>query len=294
MGIADAVASGLWYLAVSHVSDLNEFAKIEFLVEWLDQTNIEVVTCCEAWQRIELCNPDPFENQLPQARMLIDKDENGKPDGFTGCCEWDTTSLTPVDSTRCIKVYGDAEFYCYGPEVGASSFSIWLKSLSGDNCMIRLIIVKYGFDWDILEEIWITLRLTTAWARYDSSYKQDFIINVEDEVDRIRFIIRPVDSAVVQVCYPQLIWIPVGSVTQQVARHIHVLITPNPVRCGTPITVRAHCQVELLNVLGRRMLVSETSQNGWQMIPTDGLAPGVYFVSHPKGCFRAAKVIVLK
>ena len=45
-GMADAVASGLWYPAVGHAYKMEEVAKVESLAAWLDETDIEIVRCC--------------------------------------------------------------------------------------------------------------------------------------------------------------------------------------------------------------------------------------------------------
>lgn len=126
--IADAVASGLWYLAVSHSWCMENVRRSRLLIDWLAGTDIEVVTCREGVERIRWGVADPAANQIPQAAMLHDRDRNGKPDGFTGDCSWDTLTAPPVEGVRCLRVSGAVEFFAHGPQAGKSAFSVWVKS----------------------------------------------------------------------------------------------------------------------------------------------------------------------
>jgi hypothetical protein len=286
--IADMVASGLWYLAQSHPRNMQEVAKVESVVEWLDSTNIEVLTCVDGWQRIAYGYPDPLANQFPHARMLEDKDANNRPDGFMGSCVWDTSTASPVESTFCMSVFGDTEFYCYGPEVGLNALSLWMKSAASCGGAVQVIWGTADFEWAILGEGWNRFYPDTAWARVDSSVCPNMVIDVEDEVDRIRIIIRPIDCESITVAYPELVLNAEAGVetVEREADGMHDLVVrPNPVRCGEAVKIAPARDVVLYDVLGRHVLAPKPFRSGDALaIDTSGLVPGVYFIMcrHPR------------
>jgi hypothetical protein len=284
--LADAVAGGLWYLMQSHVWKLPRVAKMESLLEWLDTTDIEILTCVDGWQRIAYGQPDPFANQFPQARMLKDYDGNNKPDGFLGSCSWDTTTAAPVDSAMCMLVSGDTQFYCFGPELGPTALSLWLKSTGSSTDTLLVVWAKIDFDFTYMDDDVTAVPVPTEWTRIDTSEYADFLINVEDEVDRIRIRLLPTNP--VLVAYPEMALIatagaePVG----RGADGMHSLVvTPNPVRCGEAVTIAPARNVVLYDVLGRYVLAPRPFRSGDALvIDTARLAPGVYFITggHPQ------------
>jgi hypothetical protein len=286
-GMADAAASGLWYLAQSHVWNPDRVAKVESLVEWLDTTDIEVLKCVEGWQRIAWGDPDPFANQFPQAKMQDDLDGNNKPDGFMGSCVWDTSTASPVESTFCMTVFGDTWFYCYGPEVGPNALSLWMQSASC-NSAVRIKWYTYDFEQVVLGSGSNTFYPDTAWARVDSTICPKMVIDVEDEVDRIMFMIRPLECDSISVAYPELILnAEAGMETvEKEADGIHGLVVrPNPARCGEVVRIAPARNVVLYDVLGRHVLAPRPSHSGDAfVIDTSRLAPGVYFIicRHPR------------
>jgi hypothetical protein len=295
-GIADAAASGLWYLAACHVRDLGAVAKVDSLMDWLDDNEVEVLKCCDGWQRIQYGTPDPYANQFPQARMLKDLDGSGRPDGFTGCCTWDTTTVAPVDGANCMEVYGDTQFYCYGPQMGPNVFSLWVKSGTGSPTTAVIVWAKSDFDWTYLEDLVTTVQVQVEWTRVDTSCYPNFHIPVEDEVDRIR--IRLLPDTLILTAYPEMMLTEVAGVG--VARESGDLlgdlrIVPNPVRAGVPVRIMSAAQADLYDVLGRR--ISGTLPCGGRqdiVVSTSGLSPGIYFVKTRSGGARPAKVVVCK
>jgi len=295
-GIADAVASGLWYLAASHADTEEHIALVESLVVWLGGQDIEVLTCGDGVERIVNGIPDPYANQLPQAGMLHDRDGNGKPDGFAGCCTWDTTSAPPVAGCNCMSVYGDAEFYCYGPELGPNAFSIWMKAEEGMEGMVRIIWVKLGFEWEYLEECWNSTTAGTEWALVDSSGCAGLLINVEDEVDRIRFTIRPTSGVRVRVACPDFIRVAnagVASEADSPAAGPGLRIVPNPVRFGGETRIFGACCAALYDVAGRQVRIVTSPMGEREIIlGTGDLSSGVYFIRDRSGEHAPAKVII--
>ncbi|MFH1313293.1 MAG: polysaccharide deacetylase family protein [Candidatus Eisenbacteria bacterium] len=296
MGIADAVASGLWYLAVCHVNDREKVAKVDSLADWLVDCDVEVLKCCDGWQRIQYGDPDPCANQFPQARMLKDLDSNGKPDGFVGCCTWDTTTVAPVDDARCMQVYDDTEFYCYGPELGQNAFSLWVKSTTGSPSTVTIVWAKMDFDWTYLEDLVTLVQVPTEWTRVDTSGHPNFLIPVEDEVDRIRMRLLP-DTPIL-VAYPEMVLAGTAgvAVTEESGGLQPVLrIVPNPVMAGVPFRIGSAGRIDLYDALGRRILSTMPSRDRHEVvISTSGLPPGVYFVRRPAGGHGPAKVVVCK
>jgi hypothetical protein len=298
--IADAVASGRWYVAQSHVWLVDRVAKVESVVAWLDTTGIEVLKCVDGYERVFFGHPDPLANQLPQARMLVDRDGNNKPDGFTGFCVWDTSTVTPVESTYCITVSGgDAEFFCYGPEVGSNVLSMWMKTLTSCSGGVRIIWVTIDFDGNALGNGFNTFYPDTAWALADTSTCNKMVINVEDEVDRIRLIIRPlVDCESVSVAYPQLLLnaqagveTPEGG-TQGMHR---LVLRPNPVKWGEVVSITPARNLDLYDVLGRHIPAPKPFRVGDALlIDTSRLAPGVYFVTSRDPRSECAHLVVIR
>jgi peptidoglycan/xylan/chitin deacetylase (PgdA/CDA1 family) len=300
-GIADAVASGLWYLAVSHAQDTVQVNKVESLIGWLDETDIEVLTCDKGVQRVRYGHADPLKNQIPQAGMLSDLDLNGKPDGFTGDCVWDTLTPPPVEGAKCLRVYGDAEFFCYGPEVGENRFSIWLKSATGSPYILSVVYSGYDFDWNSAGSLWTTVYASTGWTKFDDTNRSNFVMNVGDATDRIKFVVKTTPSKPVLVACPALMFVPDAGVSAQPdgeTQATSMVVSPNPVRVGTPIEITSQepvSKILVYDILGRCVLAASPSpQSHHVILSTQGLAPGVAFVQDSSTPSRRAKVVILK
>ncbi len=297
-GMADAVASGLWYCAVDHAYTMPEVAKIETLAAWLDETDIEVVRCCDGRDRIQFGYPDPLANQLPQARMLTDLDENGKPDGFTGACAWDTTTTPPVDSCRCCRIWGQTEWICYGPEVGDNAFSIWARSADETDASFSIAYAEYDFDRSILDSRTIAIQCPAEWTRIDSSLYWKLSIDIQDEVDRVVFRIQNLgEGDTILVAYPEFLLEAEagidgnGSVAGGLPRPVAV---PNPVRLGAPVLIEPVGEAYVYDVLGRELMhLYPTCGRGRLLIDTARLGPGVFLMRGSDGA-KSAKIIVLK
>ena len=282
--IADAVAAGLWYPAVAHTRDYDISSKVTQLIEWIDECDIPVLRVDEACERVLYGHPDPLENQFPQARMLTDLDGNGKPDGFMGDCLLDTLTACPVDSAFCMKVFGEIEFYCYGPQVGVSSFSIWAKGNLGSR--IRISYQILDFDWLALSSYvgsWI--ETDTVWTKIDSTSDYMFNIVVGDEADRIRFLLYVDGDDTVSICYPELYL----QAKAGLRRWEHeVLVYPNPVWRGESIIVPWD-DFLVLDVMGR--VVGSGLRRG--DLETRGLAPGVYLI-YRRGSNERIKLVLIE
>jgi hypothetical protein len=295
--IADAVASGLWYPALTHGETTQQLMDFGSLVCWLDQQDIEVLTCPEAIERITDGVPYPYENQLPQARMLWDRDENGKPDGFMGSCSWDTLCAVPVGGCNAMNVDGDTEFYCYGPEVGRNSFSVWMKGTFASTGSVRIIWVKLGFDWEYLEDCWNTVTLESTWTLIDSSAYSTLAFDVEDEVDRIKFIIRPLDGFELRAARPSVLLSADAGVgpadVPSVPGGRPLRVVPNPACCGQSVRILGTGRAAVYDVRGRRVWESCRPPGALEVeIPAAAFAPGVYFIDDREGDRTPAKVII--
>jgi len=294
---ADAVASGLWYPAVTHANTTQQLVGFGLLVNWLDKQDIEVLTCSEAVERIMNGAPDPYANQLPQARMLWDRDGNGKPDGFTGSCSWDTLCAVPVGDCKAMNVDGDTEFYCYGPEVGRNSFSVWMKGTSASTGSVRIIWVKLGFDWEYLEDCWNTVTLESTWTLIDSSAYSTLAFDVEDEVDRIKFIIRPLDGFELRAARPSVLLSADAGVgpadVPSVPGGRPLRVVPNPACCWQSVRILGTGRAAVYDVRGRRVWESCRPPGALEVeIPAAAFAPGVYFIDDREGDRTPAKVII--
>jgi peptidoglycan/xylan/chitin deacetylase (PgdA/CDA1 family) len=295
--IADAVASGLWYLAVSHAGNPNQVALVDSVVQWLDEKDIEVLTCRDGWERIFYGDPDPSDNQLPHARMLKDLDGNGKPDGFWGYCLTDTATA-PVDSANCIYVYGETTFYCYGPELGANALSMWLKSTTETSSTVRVVWISLDYGWNTIESGWNTLEVTPEWTRFDTLSLPDFMVEVSEEADRVKFFIRLISGPAVLAAYPDLrsaAAAGVGDGARRIDPGPALTIAPNPAAGGRSVRIETSNSVFVWDVHGRLVLMIEPSRNGtWPTMDTDQLGPGVFFVTSPSNAFDRTKLVIIK
>jgi hypothetical protein len=295
-GIADAVASGLWYLAVGHVRTMAEVEKLDSILDWLDETDVEVLKCVDGWQRIEFGVPDPSENQLPQARMLDDLDGNNIPDGFTGCCTWDTVSVPPVADVGCLSATGEVRFYSYGPEVGTNCFSMWVKTVPSRPETLRLVVVEAGFEWDILSETWVTVAASPYWTKIDTSYNSKLLMETEDEVDRVLFILNVSEGDTVLMAHPEFMHLDlaaVGPSGERPSADRAWRISPNPVRRGMAFRIESGELVNLYDVLGRRVGRYIGGDPPTPItVDTSELPQGVYFIEVPRVPGGRAKVIV--
>ncbi len=296
--IADAVASGLWYIALSHARTTEEIEKARLLMIWLDDEDIEVMRCDDGVERVLNGQPDRYANQLPQAAMLHDRDGNGKPDGFTGECSWDTTSAVPVEGCNSMVVSGDVEFICYGPEAGRNAFSVWMKRAGGASGALRIVWTAVDFDWQYLDERWNTVSPDTAWVLVDSTVCADLIIDVGDDVDRIYFNLKPDPGLVVEVACPSLLLTADAGVRPgdcNGAMPTVLRVVPNPVEAGLPVTVLGSGFADIYDVLGRRVgLVRSAAGAPRVVLDTAGLAPGVYLVLDGEGGCAPAKMVICK
>jgi peptidoglycan/xylan/chitin deacetylase (PgdA/CDA1 family) len=295
-GIADAVAAGLWYLAVGHVTTVDDVDRVDSLVQWLDEKEVEVLTCYDGWQRIEFGQPDPLVNQLPQAEMLVDLDQNNKPDGFTGLCAWDTVTVSPVANTKCLRAFGQTEFCCYGPEEGISDFSMWLKSAGQGPDTIPVVIARVDFDWTWIGHSWTRVIASDTWTKIDNSMYPNFTVSVENEVDRIAFRIKVAEGDTVLVAYPEFLYLPQSGLEALDRDDLPIptcWVSPNPVRRGIPLQVWAGGRVEVYDVLGRRLFrYDPCHRRSYVTIDTSLFGQGVYFLTaEPRG-ENPVKVIV--
>jgi hypothetical protein len=295
------VASGLWYLAVSHAQDTEQVNKVDSLIDWLDEKDIEVLTCGDGVQRIQNGHPDPLENQLPQASMLCDLDHNGKPDGFTGNCNWDTLTPQPVEGTRCLRVYSEAQFCCYGPELGKNAFSLWLKSVYDSVASAAIIYTKVDFDWRPLDYVRTDVQCSNEWVRIDTTGYPGLLIDVEDEVDWMKFAVRTAVSHPVMVVYPEFLLVPEAAAATRgdgSGRSPGLVVSPNPLRIGSPLHIRLPKPVDKLcmyDVLGRCLLTTRPPSGTLDVgIATEGLSPGIVFVRDPSEPTCRAKLVVLR
>lgn len=296
--IADAVASGLWYVAASHPTTPSRLVEIQKLVKWLHDTNIEVVTCGDGVDRIMCGHPDPLDNQLPQAKMLKDLDGNGKPDGFMGSCSWDTLTTSPVEGTHCLLADGDVEFYCYGPEVGTNTFSIWLKSASGAPSQAWIIMAMVDFDWRYLSDVWIRVTCPTEWTKIDSTLHSNLSISIADQVDRIAFIIRPDPGCPILVAYPELRLVAQAGIQsseweQDCNPKVVIEGLSNPLRIGEVLRIQSTKCVGLYDVEGR-CLFKKSPEKGVVSIDTKGLVPGIFFVKDCESDRMSTKIVLIK
>ena len=295
-GIADAVAAGLWYVAVGHVRTLPEVDKLDSLLEWLDDSDIEVLRCCDGWQRIEFGQPDPAVNQLPQARMATDLDGNNKPDGFTGACAWDTLTVPPMPDVGCMCVYGQVDFYCYGPELGTNSLSMWVKSATGGPVTTRVITVKSDFEWGYLGNTNTGVQVSTEWTKIDSSVHSDFVWEIEDEVDRVLIRLKPTEGDTLLVAHPEVVCVYQAGVDvpdECVPVDITFRVRPNPVRRGMPLRIKAGTDVDVYDILGRWLIrYAPDEATGFITIDTSSLAEGVYFLEAAHGWKGRTKVVI--
>lgn len=260
---------------------------------------MEVLKCGDGYETVFFGHPDPLANQFPQARMLVDKDGNGKPDGFTGSCAWDTSSTSPVESTFCMSVSGgDAEFYCYGPEAGLNALSVWVRATGACGGGIRIIWVTSDFEGDVLASAFNTFYPDTVWGRADTSNCNKLVIDVGDEVDRIRVIIRPLDCESISVAYPELLLNAEAGVetAEGEADRIHRLVVrPNPVKWGEVVTITPARNVALYDVLGRHVPAPKPFRSGGAfLIDTSRLAPGVYFITSRDPRNEGAHLVVVR
>jgi len=296
--VADAVESGLWYLAVSHGVDMHQVAQVETLVEWLSTTDIEVVTCRKGVERVTVGSPDPSCNQFPQAKMTIDRDGNNKPDGFIGECEWDTLTASPVEGASCIKIYGDTEFVCYGPEVGRNSLSVWLGYPGPSSGLVRVCWSKLGFGWEALGDTIVSVFPCVGWTLVDSTVSPRMIVDIGEEVDRLRIRIVPVGCTPLLASYPSLVLAeyagaPVNERTLEGSGQLH--IRPNPVRRGDIISITPACDAALYDVMGRHVLTPELPiYSDVLEIDAATLAPGIYFVGNSDPSRAKAKIVVIR
>jgi hypothetical protein len=297
-GMADAVASGLWYCAMDHACTIAEVNKMALLMTWLDGVDIEVVRCCEGRNRIQFGYWNPLENHLPQARMLTDLDLNGKPDGFTGACAWDTLSSPPVDSCRCCRVFGQTDFTCYGPEVGRSAFSIWARSSDSTDATFTIAYAEYDFDWTILGSRVAPVQVSGEWTRIDTTVFQKFIVYVVDGVDRVLFRIRELgEGDTIIVACPELLLVAeagIEELDEGPGDLPRPLAAPNPVKQGNPIRVEPCEEIIIYDVLGREVMRRRPEYAQHDLIIDSGrLGPGVFLIRHLRGG-QAAKIVVLR
>jgi hypothetical protein len=301
-GMADAIASGLWYCAVDHAQTMEEVLKVDTIMTWVDEMDIEVLRCCEGRARIQFGYPNPLENQLPQARMLADLDGNGKPDGFKGSCAWDTVSTPPVDSCRCCRVFGQTDFICYGPEVGNNALSLWVRSADGTDACFSLAHAEYDFDWVILDSRVTSVQCASEWTKIDTTDYWKLLVGVEDEVDRIAFRIQNLgEGDTIVMAYPEFLLVAEAGIETEGETRASAIgdiarptVSPNPVRLGNTALIESSGEMYVYDVCGRELLhVSQAYGDGILPIDTSRLGPGIFLIRHSAG-EPATKIVILR
>jgi peptidoglycan/xylan/chitin deacetylase (PgdA/CDA1 family) len=296
--IADATASGLWFPAVAHLRNQAIGMKVTDLITWLDDKGISTLTVGQGVERVLTGLPEPEANQLPQARMLTDLDGNGKPDGFLFDCAWDVVTAPPVDSVRCLRVFGQCETFCYGPEAGQNSFSVWARA--EDSTAFRVAYEILDFDWNVIATSWSPqLVAGAAWTLVDSTVWAGASMMIDPEADRLRFMLITDGADTAVFCCPALVIVPSSGVpVPPDLPDDPLVLSPNPILRGAPVRFRAE-HAGLFDVRGRRLgLPCVRSGDGTWELPTADLAPGVYFLApegyastHPSG---ARKIVILR
>jgi hypothetical protein len=229
--------------------------------------------------------------------MTSDLDGNAKPDGFTGSCILDTTSAPPLPDVNCLRAYGDVDFYCHGPEVGANAFSVWIKSLSSQPAQARIILIEVGFEWDLIDDHWTTIMIPTEWTKFDSTSYPTLLVDVEEQVDRIKCIIRPLGSDSLLVAYPELLLVSEAGVrgSPEDAPRARLRITPNPVVAGGSCCVGPASRICIYDARGRCVLCDDSHPLRHVVtFDTAVLAPGVYFARNPDRASTTAKIVISK
>ncbi|HVP58695.1 MAG TPA: hypothetical protein VMU02_11400, partial [bacterium] len=203
-------------------------------------------------------------------------------------------------SVRCVRVFGHCETFCYGPEVGRSTFSVWAKGNPGNTFWISYQIMD--FDWNLIGEGWSPIfTLGDSWTRVDTTLWAGATMTLGPEADRVEIRLLTAPSDTVLFAYPQLMVVGEAGVPDHGTKHDGPLVlSGNPVLRGTPLRV-AQASVALYDVTGRRLSAACTpSGDGTYGIPTSGLAPGIYFLvpeglpSGPRAACAATKLVLLQ
>ncbi|MBK8946971.1 MAG: hypothetical protein IPM32_17125 [Ignavibacteriae bacterium] len=191
--IADGIAKNKVMIGHNHFYDLKGnngyvlpteyFQRVEEILAWCHQNNIEINTYKEWAEILYEKTPDPFENVFPPINVNLDTytntlNPNGIPDGYylrthSAHGEWTVDNTAPEnigysygisswDSTRIFLVQELG-----GLEKGEVEFEIWTKGINDSRNQIKVI-----FSFPSTSYPFISFEIpssTTNWTKYNLS-----------------------------------------------------------------------------------------------------------------------------
>jgi hypothetical protein len=176
---------------------------------------------------------------------------------------------------------------------------MWIKSDGACSGGVRIIWMTSDFEWGILGTGFNTFYPDSEWTLVDTTVCNNMVIDVEDEVDRMKIIIRPLtDCDSLTLAHPELVLIGGAGVEtgDRLADGMRGLVVrPNPVRWGEPVRITPARDVVLYDVLGRHVLAPRPFRSGDVLtLDTSRLAPGIYFIKSKHPQQDGAHLIVIR
>ena len=199
--IADGIQQGLVVISLWHtVKDEDGTAwGVEEVCKFVRQHNLPTMRMADAVRAIQ--HPrEYFDEQVEQIAnpgFLCDYDENGRPDGYEGC-RYASEEIRDTADGRVAEFASDGATWIYGPEPGATRFSLRARSAEGTPCRLVVTMTSTEIDKDDHyrfgepQQI-LAADLGATWSEHETE------VTVGPEVDRIRITLEISPPGKVQV-----------------------------------------------------------------------------------------------
>ncbi|MFZ1290816.1 MAG: hypothetical protein WAR79_12045 [Melioribacteraceae bacterium] len=210
--IVDAIAKNKIMIGHNHFYDLGSgdyvnvseyFSKVENILAWCNQNNIEINTYAEWADILYEKTPDPYQNVFPPLNVFINTNSNGYttagsiPDGYN-LRDWSdhgiigTDSDAPSQGHYYYSISGYSRIFMIknlgGIEKGENEFELWTKGSTNDK--IRVYFRFPGTNYP--EKEYRFLADTPVWTKYNltNSVNGNTILEIPDDVSTIEIEFR--------------------------------------------------------------------------------------------------------
>lgn len=190
--IADGIQQGLVVIPLWHtVKDEDGTAwGVEEVCKFVRQHHLPTTLMADAVRAIQ--HPrEYFDEQVEQIAnpgFLCDYDEDGRPDGYESC-RYASEDVRDTAGGRVAEFESGGATWIYGPEPGATRFSLRARSAEGKPCKLVVTMTSteidkdYRYRFDEPQQV-LAADLGATWSEHEAD------VTVGPEVDRIRITVE--------------------------------------------------------------------------------------------------------
>ncbi|NLS94664.1 MAG: polysaccharide deacetylase family protein [Planctomycetaceae bacterium] len=199
--IADGIQQGLVVIPLWHtVKDEDGTAwGVEEICKFVRRHNLPTMLMADAVRAIQHPRAyfDEQVEQIANPGFLCDYDENGRPDGYEGC-RYASDDIRDTAGGLVAEFESGGATWIYGPEPGATRFSLRARSAEGKPCKLVVTMTSTEIDKDYRYRFGeprqvLAADLGATWSEHEAE------VTVGPEVDRIRIVVETSPLGKIQV-----------------------------------------------------------------------------------------------